>query len=108
MKTGSAIIKVPGTVKKGDVVKVIFVIIHPMETGTRKDKKTGKNFPAHHLTDISVTFGGKKVADIEVGPGVSKNPTFSIMLKVSGSGSLKIDYKDNQGGSWSKSKQVDV
>ena len=108
MKTGSAIIKVPGSVSKGQVVKVIFVIIHPMETGTRKDKKSGKTIPAHHLTDIDVTFGGKSVASINVGPGVSKNPTFSIMLKVGGSGELKISYKDNQGGSWSKSKQINV
>jgi len=108
MKTGSAIIKAPDKVTKGEPFKVIFVIIHPMETGTRKDKKTGKNFPAHHLTDISVTFDGKKVTDIDVGPGVSKNPTFSIMMKISGSGTLKIDYKDNQGGSWSKTKQISI
>ena len=108
MKTGSAIIKVPEKVNKGELFKIIFVIIHPMETGTRKDSATGQTIPAHHLTAIDVIFAGKTISSIEVGPGVSKNPTFSIMMKIQNSGELKLSYSDNKSGSWSKSKQINI
>ena len=41
-------IKVRAKVKDGiTVVKAL--ITHPMETGLRKDKKTGKKIPAHFI-----------------------------------------------------------
>ncbi len=33
-------IKVPKTAKKGDIIQVKTLILHKMETGQRKDKKT--------------------------------------------------------------------
>jgi len=36
----------PKKFKVGDTIKVDFIVIHPMETGVRKDKKTGKIKPA--------------------------------------------------------------
>ena len=107
MNTGSAIIKAPDDAKKGQTIKVIFVIIHPMETGTSKNS-AGETIPAHHITTIKVSFAGKMISEMNVGPGVSKNPTFSITLKPEKTGDLKIDYVDNKGGSWSKSKQIKV
>ena len=32
----------PKKFKVGDTVKVDFIVIHPMDTGLKKDKKTGK------------------------------------------------------------------
>ncbi|MDH3719255.1 MAG: thiosulfate oxidation carrier complex protein SoxZ, partial [Planctomycetota bacterium] len=33
----------------GDRVQVLVLANHPMETGTRKDKKTGELIPAHFI-----------------------------------------------------------
>ena len=33
----------------GTVTTIKALISHPMETGTRKDKKTGKKIPAHFI-----------------------------------------------------------
>jgi len=41
-------IKVRAKEKKG-VVTVKALMNHPMETGLRKNKKTGKMFPAHFI-----------------------------------------------------------
>lgn len=30
---------------------------HPMETGLRKDKKTGKMIPAHHIQKVAAKVG---------------------------------------------------
>ncbi|MDH5484149.1 MAG: thiosulfate oxidation carrier complex protein SoxZ, partial [Gammaproteobacteria bacterium] len=43
-------IKVRANVK-GDVTVVKTLISHPMETGLRKDKKTGKKIPANFIQE---------------------------------------------------------
>ncbi len=46
-------IKVRAKVKKGEA-KVKCLISHPMETGLRKDKKTGKLIPAHFIQEVEL------------------------------------------------------
>jgi len=42
MAKTKARVKVPKSIKKGEVFQVKTLISHKMETGQRKDKKTGK------------------------------------------------------------------
>jgi len=62
--------------KNKTMVKAI--IFHPMETGMRKDKKTGKKIPAHFITEVNCEHNGKTVLKCLWGPGVSKNPFISF------------------------------
>ncbi len=43
----------------GDVATVKVLMPHPMETGLRKDAKTGALVPAHHITNVTATLNGK-------------------------------------------------
>ncbi len=108
MAIGTAKIRVPRNIKKGKPFKLQFIIIHPMEPGTRKDKKTGKLIPAHHITKLDITFNGKKVTHMDVGGAVSANPYFAVMMKADESGTIEISYEDNKGGKWKKSVKVNV
>ena len=51
---------------KGDTVTVKALIKHPMETGLRKDKKTGKAIPAHFIQEVSCKHNGAEVLLAEV------------------------------------------
>ena len=42
---------------KGDTTTVKALITHPMETGLRKDKKTGKKVPAHFIQEVVCEAG---------------------------------------------------
>lgn len=108
MNIGTAIIKAPKDISKGKEFVVKFIIIHPMEPGTRKDPKTNQLIPINHLTSIKISYDGKEVSEITAGTGVSTNPTFGIMMKVEKSGVLKLSYKDNKGGNWEKTEQITV
>ncbi|RLJ71443.1 sulfur compound chelating protein SoxZ [Hydrogenivirga caldilitoris] len=105
---GRAVVRVPKSASKGEVVKIQMVITHPMETGLRKDKKTGQLIPAHYITKVEFLFNGKKVTTLHTGAGVSKNPYFAIKMKVTESGTLTIKYEDNKGGKWEKSAEINV
>ena len=108
METGKAIVKIPGNIRKGETFVVKFVIIHPMETGTRKNPMNGELIAAHHLTNIEIKFGSKLVAEIETGTGVSRNPAFAVKMKTEKQGKLKIKYRDNQGNSWDTTKKIEL
>lgn len=92
-------IKVRAKVKGGETV-VKTLISHPMETGLRKDKKTGKKIPAHFIQEVTCEHKGNNVLTALWGTAVSKNPYLSFKFKGANAGdSLKISWVDNQGKS---------
>ena len=90
-------IKVRAKLQDG-VTTVKSLISHPMETGLRKDKKTGKKIPAHHITEVVAEHNGKNVMTAQWGPAISKNPYLSFKFKGAKSGdTLKLSWVDNKG-----------
>lgn len=96
----------PKKYKVGDIVKVDFIVIHPMDTGLLKDKKTGKMIPAHFIDNITFSLDGKPFTTMKVWETVSTNPYFSVNLKVPGKGKITVDYTDNTGEKNTKSKKL--
>ena len=85
---------------KSGVTTVKCLMTHPMETGSRKNKKTGKLIPAHFIQEVTAGLNGTTVLTAHWGGGVSKNPYMSFKLNGAASGdSLKINWVDNQGES---------
>lgn len=85
---------------KGDTTEVKCLITHPMETGLRKDSKTGKLIPAHFINEVMADAGGKTVMNAQWSGGISKNPYLSFSFTGAAKGDeVKIKWADNQGGS---------
>ncbi|WP_455199666.1 thiosulfate oxidation carrier complex protein SoxZ [Kaarinaea lacus] len=85
---------------KGDVTEVKALMSHSMETGLRKDKKTGKKIPAHFIQEVNCDHNGKNVMVANWSVAVSKNPYLSFKFKGAAKGdSVKISWKDNMGKS---------
>lgn len=83
---------------KGDSATVKAIVFHPMETGLRKDKATGKKIPAHFIEELQCKLNGKTVLTCLWGPGVSKNPFLSFRLKNAKKGdTLQLSWVDNKG-----------
>ena len=72
--------------EKGGVTTVKTLISHPMETGLRKDSKTGKKIPAHHVTEVTAEHNGKQVMSANWGGAISKNPYLSFKFKGASAG----------------------
>ena len=91
--------KVRATESNG-VVTVKALISHPMETGQRKDKKTGKKIPAHFIQEVNAEANGKNVLNALWGPAVSADPYLSFKFKGAKKGdTLKLSWVDNKGDS---------
>ncbi len=99
-------IKTRSSVSSG-MATVKMLISHPMETGLRKDKKTGKKIPAHFIQEVNCEHNGETVFTALWGPGVSKNPYLSFKFSGASSGdALKISWVDNKGESDSTSTTI--
>jgi sulfur-oxidizing protein SoxZ len=82
----------------GDAAEVKCLMNHVMETGLRKDAKTGEVVPAHHIQNVLATLNGKTVLDAQWGGGISKNPYLAFKVKGAKKGDkLVISWEDNKG-----------
>jgi len=85
---------------KGDVAEVKALMSHPMETGLRKNKKTGKKIEAHFIKEVVCEHKGNKVIVASWGVAVSKNPYLSFKFKGAAKGdAIKVSWEDNKGES---------
>ena len=92
---------------KDDVTTVKSLMTHPMETGLRKDKKTGEKIPAHFIQEVTAEWNGKSVMTASWGGAVSKNPYLSFKFKGGAKDDeIKLSWKDNQGGSDSNTAKI--
>lgn len=82
----------------GDVADVKVLMNHPMETGLRKDAKTGQLVPAHFITEVTATVNGAPVLAVEMSGGVSKNPYLGFKVKGPKAGDkVAVSWADNKG-----------
>jgi len=91
---------------KGDKVNVKAIVSHPMETGRRKDKKTGEKIPAHYINEVVVTANGKTLLTADWTGTISKNPYLSFNYAGKSGDKVKMSWKDNQGNSGEAEKEV--
>jgi len=92
-----ASIKIRAKAKDG-LTTVKTLMSHPMESGLRKDSKTGKKIPAHHITEVTAEHNGNVVMTANWGGAISKNPYLSFKFKGAAAGDMiKIAWVDNMG-----------
>ncbi len=79
-------------------VELQLMIIHPMESGRRTDKDTGKLIPAHFIQQVTLEHNGKVVITLSTGGSVSEDPLMGFRLKGAKNGDkLKVSWSDNMG-----------
>ena len=54
--------------------EVMVLAKHPMETGLRKDKKTGDKVPAHYIQTMEFAVNGEMVAQATLAPVCRRIP----------------------------------
>jgi sulfur-oxidizing protein SoxZ len=96
---GRVRIRIPPSIKQGDVVKVRVLVIHPMEIVQRKDgKPVDKNY--HFINRVVVTYLDKEIAQFETTQSLSENPFFAFSFKATEPGTLRVTFLDTHGGKY--------
>jgi sulfur-oxidizing protein SoxZ len=86
---------------------VLVLAKHPMETGNRKDQKTGEVIPAHFIKTMIFSVNGTQVAQANLSQGVSANPLVGINIQNAKAGDkVTVSWTDNKGESDSAEETV--
>ncbi len=101
-------VRVPKTANKGEIITIKSLISHKMETGRRKDKKTGELIPRKIINKFVCTFNGKQVFASDWHPAVSANPFMAFSFKAEESGEFEFVWTDDDGSTYSKKANLTV
>jgi len=89
------------------VTTVKALMSHEMETGLRKDKKTGEPIPAHFIQEVTAKWKDQVVMTAMWSGGVSKNPYLSFKFKGGDVGdTIEIAWVDNKGETESGTAEI--
>lgn len=89
-------------VRAGEYTEVKVIIQHPMETGQRRNPKTGKKIPAHFIHTVTAAVNGRDVVKSRCGGGIARNPFFAFRLHdVEKGDKITIRWEDTGGASGS-------
>ena len=101
-------VKAPSKVKKGQVFQVKCLISHKMESGQRKDRKTGEKIPRMIINKFVATYNGTEVFAADWHPAISANPYMAFFMKAEESGELELTWIDDNGKKVSTKKKITV
>ena len=80
------------------VARVKCLIVHPMETGSRKDPDTGELVPRHHIQQLKFSNDGEIVLLANCSTAVSRNPWFNFSFTGAKPGDLfAVSWVDTRG-----------
>ena len=83
---------------KNNITTVKASIIHPMETGMCKNKKTKEIIPANFIQEVQCKHNSTAVMIAQWGPSISKNPYLSFKFQGGQIGdNITLNWIDNQG-----------
>jgi thiosulfate oxidation carrier complex protein SoxZ len=95
---GKVRIRVPSSIRPGDVVQIRTLVIHPMERVERDAQGKIVPKPYNYINKVVVTYLGKTIVTFDTTQSVSENPFFSFALKATDPGTLKVEFLDTTGG----------
>ncbi len=98
--TGKVRIRVPSSIKPGDVVRVRALVIHPMERIERdaQGKIVQKRYS--YIDRVVGVYQGKTVVAFDTTQSVSENPFFAFTFKATDPGPLTITFHDTTGATY--------
>jgi sulfur-oxidizing protein SoxZ len=91
-----ALINMPRTAKRGEVIEIRALIAHPMESGYRADTE-GRLLPVDIIRRFSVRYDDEAVFSAELFPAIASNPYLAFFTIATASGTLSFTWEGDKG-----------
>ena len=102
-----ALIHMPATARRGDVVEIRALIGHPMETGYRPGAD-GKVLARDIIRRFTCTYDGEVVFAADLHPAVAANPFVAFTTTATVTGPLTFTWEGNNGFSQTETATLTV
>jgi sulfur-oxidizing protein SoxZ len=101
-------VKAPKKASAGEVMEIKTLISHEMESGQRKDRKTGDLIPRQIINKFECKYNGEVVFSADMHPAISANPYMAFYVKADESGELEFLWHDDNGEVYTYSQKLEV
>jgi sulfur-oxidizing protein SoxZ len=93
---GTPRVRLPGTIRAGEVIEVRTLITHNMETGQRRDAE-GRVIPRDILARFVARFEGEVVFEAELHPAIAANPYIAFPFRAERAGRFEFVWTNDTG-----------
>ncbi|WP_422010021.1 thiosulfate oxidation carrier complex protein SoxZ [Reyranella sp.] len=90
------LVNAPKTAKRGDVVEIKALIMHPMETGFRPGPN-GRIIPRNIIERFAATWNGAEIFAMDMSPAIAANPFVSFFAQANESGTVVLRWTGDEG-----------
>ena len=103
----SALINVPKTAKRGDIIEIKTLMSHIMETGYRRTA-TGELVPRDIVTSFACRYNGEEIFRAELFPAIAANPFIAFFTVATESGKFEFEWIGDKGFAETASASITV
>jgi len=107
MTSALALVRVPATAKRGEIIEIKTLIRHPMETGFRRTQ-LGERIPRYIITHFTCVYNGAEILRADLHPAVAANPMLNFTLVAADSGTIEFRWNGDQGFSLTERVTLEV
>ena len=100
-------VRVPREATAGETITIKTLILHPMESGQRKDGD-GNVIPRSIIHRFTCEFNGEMVIDVGFEPAISTNPFLEFEAVVPERGTFVFTWYADDGDIYTDSKDIVV
>ena len=102
-----ALINMPKTARRGEIIEIRALIGHPMETGYRPGAD-GAVLKRDIIRRFSVRYNGEPVFAAELHPAISANPYIAFHTVATDTGTLEFLWEGDNGFSQTETAAITV
>ncbi|MBM3650306.1 MAG: thiosulfate oxidation carrier complex protein SoxZ [Alphaproteobacteria bacterium] len=103
----NVLINAPKTARRGELIELKTLILHPMETGFRPGTNGGI-IPRNIIQRFVATWNGTEIFSMDLSPAISANPFVSFFTVATESGRVAFRWSGDEGFLAEESVTIDV
>jgi sulfur-oxidizing protein SoxZ len=103
----SALINVPKSAKRGDIIEIKTLMSHIMETGYRR-LASGEAVPRNIITSFTCRYNGSEIFRADLFPAIAANPFITFFTTATESGKFEFEWIGDNGFSETASASIIV
>jgi sulfur-oxidizing protein SoxZ len=92
----TVLVNAPKTARRGSVIEIKVLILHPMETGFRPGPN-GRIIPRNIIERFTATWNGTEIFAMEMSPAIAANPFVSFYAVAEESGTVGLRWSGDEG-----------
>ena len=102
-----AIVNVPASARRGEIIEIKAMVAHDMETGFRRTQLGGL-IPRDIITRFVCSYNGAEIFRADFHPAIAANPYLAFTTRATESGSIVCKWTGDNGYAHSESVAISV